>query len=36
VVFVPFQSGEGGVRSIKLTEDRGYHLLGLIHHGIPA
>jgi len=36
VVFVPFQAGESGLRSIKLTEDRGYHLLGLIHHGIPA
>jgi hypothetical protein len=36
VVFVPYPSQEGGLRSVKLTEDRGRYLLGLIHHGVPA
>jgi|GEM_PF-3413199 len=36
VVFVPYQASDGAFRSIKLTEERGCYLLGLIHHGIPA
>lgn len=36
VVFEPNPAEEGGLRSVKLTEDRGYHLLGLIHHGVTA
>jgi len=36
VVFVPYPTQEGGLRSLKLTEDRGYYLLGLLHHGVPA
>ncbi|MDP6359615.1 MAG: hypothetical protein QF473_31120 [Planctomycetota bacterium] len=36
VVFEPNPSEEGGLRSVKLTEDRGYYLLGLIHHGVTS
>ena len=36
VVFVPYSPEEGDFGSVKLTEDRGYYLLGLIHHGVPT
>jgi len=36
VVFVPYSPEEDDLGSVKLTEDRGYYLLGLIHHGVPA
>lgn len=36
VVFVPYRPGESGVRSVKLSVDRGYYLLGLIHHVVPT
>jgi hypothetical protein len=36
VVFVPYQAPEGAQRSVKLTQDRGFYLLGFIHHGVPA
>jgi len=36
VVFEPNPAQAGELRSVKLTEDRGFHLLGLIHHGVTS